>query len=143
MGNACSSKGDVSPPGRKLSALDILTAEKLKEYIAKNRVEAAKSLNQIVMKFPAVRLYCAPRIKPLHVSRIFAIVAVHLSLSSFEVPRSSSSGCFAQLQRPTARNSPTFLGLAEPQITLLEFFVLLSTWQASVVASHSRVAIYL
>ena len=61
MGNLCSSSGaDAASPGRELTALEKLTATKVKEYIAKHRVEASNSLNQIVMKFPAVR---SPRLR--------------------------------------------------------------------------------
>jgi hypothetical protein len=58
----CSSEGAAGaaahPPGalRALTALEELTASKVKEYIAKHHVESAKSLNQIIMKFPAVRV---------------------------------------------------------------------------------------
>lgn len=57
MGNSCSSGGGVAaPPMRELSALEVLTANKVKEYITKHRVETSKTLDQIVLKFPAVRL---------------------------------------------------------------------------------------
>ena len=60
MGNMCSSgaagaDAALPPPQKQLSVLEKLTATKVKEYITKHRVEASKSLNQIIMKFPKVR----------------------------------------------------------------------------------------
>ena len=58
MGNMCSSGGGAaSPPPHELTALEKLTATKVKEYITMNRVQASKSLNQIIMKFPSVRAH--------------------------------------------------------------------------------------
>jgi hypothetical protein len=65
MGNLCSTAAAtdaatgslprvLSSPRRRQGALDEIMATKVTEYIAEHRVEPSKSLNQIIMKFPAV-----------------------------------------------------------------------------------------
>mmetsp|Transcript_32384 Transcript_32384/g.79927 ORF Transcript_32384/g.79927 Transcript_32384/m.79927 type:complete len:253 (-) Transcript_32384:329-1087(-) len=72
MGNICTTPGaaDVAAPARTrsstssgaasevplkpVSALDSLLAAKVKAYIALHHVQASKSLNQIVLKFPSI-----------------------------------------------------------------------------------------
>mmetsp|Transcript_7229 Transcript_7229/g.17940 ORF Transcript_7229/g.17940 Transcript_7229/m.17940 type:complete len:235 (-) Transcript_7229:492-1196(-) len=65
MGNLCSTAAAtdaataslprvLSSPRRRQGALDEIMATKVTEYIAEHRVEPSKSLNQIIMKFPAI-----------------------------------------------------------------------------------------